>query len=130
MENTSYNDILSSFHSHPMSKYALNENLEYQWFQDALGIYELEIQELVFDKELRVFDKRLTRYQIKTIGLIMYTFYLTRELSRLEKLQGISSKELSITGNDESKRITYADLKLELDRADDLLNKQKQHCYC
>jgi hypothetical protein len=128
MENTTYQDVLSSFHSNPMSKYILADELVYQWFIDALGIYELEIEALEFDEVDQKFVTRLKQYQVKTLGLIMYTFYLTRELSRVEKLQGISSKGISITGNDESKRITYKDLELELKRVDEMLHKQKKNC--
>ena len=55
----------------------------------------------------------------------MYTYYLTRELSRAEKLNGIVTKDISITGSDASKRVTLADLELQLNKAKDMLNKQK-----
>jgi len=129
MANTTYSDILSSFESLPQSKYILADGLVKQWFLDALGEYELEIQTLEYDDILQAFDHQLNRYQIKTIALIMYTYYLTRELSRAEKLSGISGKDISITGGDESKRTIYNDLKFEMERVADLLNKQKQHCY-
>lgn len=129
MTNTKYSDIISSFQALPQSKYVLAEGLQKQWFLDALGEYELEISHLNYDDALQEFDVKLTRYQIKTIAFIMYTYYLTRELSRAEKLSGISGKDISITGGDESKRTIYNDLKLELERVDELLHKQKQHCY-
>ena len=129
MINTTYNDILNSFQSLPQSKYILADGLLKQWFLDALGEYELEVNELNYNDTLEQFEAKLSRYQIKTIALIMYTYYLTRELSRAEKLSGISGKDLSITGGDESKRTTYNDLKLQLDGVEKILHKQKQHCY-
>lgn len=129
MENTTYTDILSSFQSLPQSKYSLPDGLMKQWFIDALGEYELEIDELVYNEESEKFDSKLARYQIKTIALIMYTYYLTRELSRAEKLSGINGKDLSITGGDESKRITKADLELQMAKAKDMLDKQMQRCH-
>ena len=129
MANTTYNDVLSSFQSLPQSKYILADGLVKQWFLDALGEYELEIDSLNYDDVLETFDSNIKQYKIKTIALIMYTYYLTRELSRAEKLSGISGKDISITGGDESKRTIYNDLKFELERVNDLLNKQKQHCY-
>lgn len=129
MTNTTYKDILSSFQSLPQSKYLLLDGLIKQWFIDALGEYELEIDELAYDDELEIFDTKLARYQIKTIALIMYTYYLTRELSRAEKLSGINGKDISITGGDESKRITKADLELQMAKAKDMLDKQMQRCH-
>ena len=129
MANTNYKDILSSFESLPQSKYVLPDALIKQWFLDALGEYELEISDLSFDDISMEFNSVLPRVQIKTIALIMYTYYLTRELSRAEKLSGINSKDLSITGGDASKRTIYDDLKFEMERVDRLLHKQKSHCY-
>lgn len=129
MANTTYTDILSSFQSLPQSKYLLPDGLMKQWFLDALGEYELEIVELAYDDKSDTFNSKLTRYQIKTIALIMYTYYLTRELSRVEKLSGINGKDLSITGGDESKRITKADLELQMAKAKDMLDKQMQRCH-
>lgn len=127
--NTTYSDILSSFHSLPQSKYALPESLEKQWFYDALGEYELELDNLEFDEDAEQFSAKLKQYQVKTVALIMYTYYLTRELSRAEKLSGISGKDISITGGDESKRITKADLELQMSRAKHLIDKQMKRCY-
>lgn len=129
MSNTTYQDILSSFQSLPQSKYPLPDSLVKQWFYDALGEYELEIHELPFDKSMDQFDVKLKQYQIKVIALLMYTYYLTRELSRAEKISGISGKDLTVTGGDESKRTIKADLELHLKRTRDLLDKQMQRCY-
>lgn len=129
MANTTYSEILSSFHSLPQSKYALPDGLEKQWFFDALGEYELELDELEYDEISDQFSTKLKQYQVKTIALIMYTYYLTRELSRAEKLSGINGKDISITGGDESKRITKADLELQMSKAKHLIDKQMKRCY-
>lgn len=129
MSKTTYNDVLKSFQSLPQSKYILADGLVKQWFLDALGEYELELESLNYNDETQEFNLKLKQYQIKTIALIMYTYYLTRELSRAEKLSGISGKDISITGGDESKRTIINDLKLEMSKVNDLLNKQKQHSY-
>ena len=128
-KNTTLDDVLNSFHSLPMSKYVLNKDLQKQWFIDSLSEFELEVDELNYDEVLEVFPHKLPQYQIKTIALIMYTNYLTRELSRAEKLNGISGKDVQLTGTDASKRVTLADLQLEQSRAEKMLHKQKQHCF-
>jgi hypothetical protein len=100
-----------------------------QWFFDALGVYELEISDLGYDETTDSFPIKLPSYVKKTIALIMYTNYLTRELSRVEKLNGIIGKDISMTGMDATKRVTLADLQLEFSKAEEMLNKQKQHCF-
>ena len=126
---STYTDVLKSFESMPMSKYILDADLIKQWFEDALGIYELEIESLDFDDVTETFPIALPSYVKKTIALIMYTSYLTRELSRVEKLNGIIGKDISMTGMDATKRVTLSDLQLEMTKAEDMLNKQKQHCF-
>ena len=126
---STYADVLKSFESMPMSKYILDADLIKQWFEDALGIYELEIESLDFDDVTETFPIALPSYVKKTIALIMYTSYLTRELSRVEKLNGIIGKDISMTGMDATKRVTLSDLQLEMTKAEDMLNKQKQHCF-
>ena len=129
MENTTYTDILSSFQSLPHSQYALPNGLDKQCFLDALGEYELELDDLNYDEITEKFPVKLKQYQIKTISLIMYTYYLTRELSRAEKLSGINGKDISMTGGDESKRVTKADLELQMAKAKKMIDKQMQRCY-
>lgn len=129
MANTTSIEVIKSFKSLPMSKYILADDLIQQWFYDALGEYELEISNLNYDETLDTFPIQLNRYVIKTIALIMYTYYLTRELSRAEKLNSISGKDIQMTGADGTKRVTLADLELELQRASDMLNKQKTTSY-
>lgn len=128
MSTTTYKDVLMSFKGLPSSKYKLPDELLYQWFLDALATYELELYSLNFDPETMTFQDTLKQYQIKTLSTIMYTYYLTKELSRLEKLQGISTKSISLSGNDTSKRVTFQDLEFHKSEVDRLLNKQKRSC--
>jgi hypothetical protein len=126
---TTKNDVINVFHTFPMSKQILPEGLENQFFINALAQYELEISELSYDDETCEFLNPLNRSVLFTLGLMMYTNYLTRELSRLEKLSGFHGKDIQLTGNDTSKRVTLSDLQLELDRVDSLLHKQKTHAF-
>lgn len=126
---TTQNDVLQSFHSHPMAKKELPDGLENQFFLSALAVYELEIKSLDYDETTLEFSEDIGREVIYTLGMLMYCEYLTRELSRIEKLNGFYGKDIQMTGNDTSKRVTYSDLQLELQRANELLHKQKTHAY-
>lgn len=127
--NTSYIDVLNVFHSLLKSKFEIDEDLEYQWFLNALADYELELSELNYLESQRVFADSLPRYVVKTLGLIMYVNYLTQELSRVMKLNGIIGKDISLTGMDATKRVTLEELQSEKIYAEKLLHKQKQHAF-
>ena len=122
-------DVINCFHSFPMVKKELPVGLEHQFFLNALAEYELEISELGYDETREEFADTISRNAILTLGMIMYVNYLTRELSRIEKLNGFHGKDIQMTGSDGSKRITLADLELELDRVNSLLHKQKTHAF-
>ena len=127
--NTSYLDVLNVFHSLLKSKFEIDEDLEYQWFLNALADYELEIGFIEFSEGSRSFSYALPRYIIKTLGLIMYVNYLTQELSRVMKLNGIIGKDISLTGMDATKRVTLEELQSKKIYAEKLLHKQKQHAF-
>ena len=128
-DTTTKSDVIRSFHSHPMAKQALREGLEDEFFLSALAEYELDVKEIGYDDSTYEFQNTLDRAVIYTLGLMMYSEYLTRELSRLEKLQGFYGKDIHLTGNDASKNVTYKDLVLEQERVQMLLHKQKNHSY-
>lgn len=127
--STSYLDVLKVFHSLLKSKFEINENLEYQWFLNALADYELEISSLDYLDNQKIFANTLSRQIIRTLGLFMYVNYLTQELSRVMKLNGIIGKDISLTGMDATKRVTIQELESEKLYAEKLLHKQKQHCF-
>ncbi len=127
--STSYKEILNVFHSLLKSKFEINEQLEYQWFLNALSEYELEISDLNYLDLEKTFSTNLPRHIIRTLGLIMYVNYLTQELSRVMKLNGIIGKDISLTGMDATKRVTIQELESEKLYAEKLLHKQKQHCF-
>jgi hypothetical protein len=113
----------------PMSKYVINSELIYQWFLTSVADYELNIEELNFDSESKEFFGSIKPYIQRTLALMMYTCYLTQELSRVMKLNGIIGKDISITGTDATKRVTKAELEHELQRVEALLHKQKKHSF-
>ena len=112
-----------------MAKKALPEGLEDEWFNSALAQYELEIDELNYNDDVSEFDSKLKHSVVYTLGLIMYLEYVTRELSRAEKLNGFYGKDIQLTGSDASKNVTYKDLIFEKERVQELLHKQKTHAF-
>lgn len=128
-EVTTITDVIQSFHTHPMAKKALPEGLENEFFMSALAQYELEIKDLDYNTSESKFNSQLDRSVIYTLGMLMYLEYVTRELSRAEKLNGFYGKDIHLTGSDSSKNVTYKDLVFEKERVQELLHKQKTHAY-
>lgn len=126
---TTKDDVIQSFRSHPMAKKLLPDGLEDEWFNSALAQYELDIDELGYDIDNSKFNSKLKSSVVYTLGLIMYMEYVTRELSRAEKLNGFKGKDIQLTGSDASKNVTYKELIFEQQRVQELLHKQKTHAF-
>lgn len=112
-----------------MAKQVLPEGLEDEWFDSALGQYELDIDELGYDIDSSKFASKLKPITVYTLGLLMYQDYLTRELSKAEKINGFRGKDIQLTGSDASKNVTYKDLVLQQQRVQEFLHKQKTHAF-
>lgn len=122
-------DVIQKFRSLPMAKQVLPEGLEDEWFDSALGQYELDIDELGYDIDSSKFASKLKPITVYTLGLLMYQDYLTRELSKAEKINGFRGKDIQLTGSDASKNVTYKDLVLQQQRVQEFLHKQKTHAF-
>ncbi len=126
-DETTFEDVLNSFHTHLQERKPLPSGLDYAFFESALAYYELEINSLDYIEDEQKFKSKLDRTVVYALGMLMYVQYLTRELSRIEKLNGFHGKDIQMTGSDESKRTTKADLELEIERCDRLMHKLKTH---
>lgn len=126
---TTYDEVVTMFHSMPMTTRVIGDKLEEQYFLAALGEYELAVGDLGYDSTGRVFCDAKPYHIIYTLALMMYTRYLTQELSRVLKLNGISGKDVTMTGIPAAKTKTYDELRAELTRVEQLLYKQSTHCW-
>ena len=129
MANTSATDVISSFQSTIRDRELLAPELQYQWFIDSLGEFYLEISELAYDTSTQLFDSELPFYVVNTLGYLMKVRYLERELSRVNKLNNIVTKDLSLNGMGDAKRATAAEYASELARTKELIHKQKTHYF-
>lgn len=129
MANTSATDVIDSFQSTIRDRGLLAADLQYQWFMDALGEFHLEISELDYDTSTQLFESELPLYVISTLGYLMKVRYLERELSRVNKLNNIITKDLSLNGMGDAKRATAAEYASELSRTKELIHKQKTHYF-
>lgn len=128
--NTTFSDIETQFHSMPLTKFEIPEALEAEWLKIAVADYELNIScDLGYNAETREFGSELSMIAQRTLAQMMYVSYLQRELSRVMALNGIYGKDLQITGQDATKRVTKQELDSQIALVESLLHRQKQHAY-
>lgn len=127
---TTFTEIETMFHSMPLTKYVIAEELEQEWLKIAVSDYELELgSDLQYNAEDKAFSEKLDGSVIRVLALMMYVCYLQRELSRVMALNGIYGKDIQITGGDATKRVTKQELEAELQRVNIFLHKMKTHAY-
>jgi len=127
---TTFSDIETIFHSMPLTKFEIPENLEAAWLNVAVADYELNLDvELGYDADAKVFALDLSMLAQRTLAQMMYVQYLQRELSRVMALTGIYGKDVQLTGQDSTKRVTKAELDDQIANVEKLLHRQKDPAY-
>ena len=129
MANTAKQAVFDVFESLIREKTALSATLEAQWLLDAIAEYGVELDELTYDSTTGTFDTVLPQATITTLGYMMKISYLRREVSRVNKMNNIITKDLSLNGNGDSKRFTLEEFLEEITRAQHFVNKQKTSYY-
>src|ERR1051325_10653698 len=94
---TTYQDILNSFYSRLQSTKLLPEGLVKEFFNQALGDFEVDLYPLEWNNETQEFPKEIDRSIINLLGRLMYSSYLSREADRIVKLTNIVGKDISLT---------------------------------
>ena len=127
---TSFLDIERLFHGMPQTKFEIPEALEAEWLKIAIADYELSVGvELDYDPVIREFSTELPMTVCRTLAQMMYEYYLQRELSRVMALNGIYGKDITLTGQDATKRVTKQELDSQHALVETLLHRQKTHSY-
>ena len=127
---TTYEDVVRKFHSMPLTKFEIPEGLEAEWFSTAVADYELNLGcDLEYKEKKKKFSKQLDGSVVRTLAQMMYVSYLQRELSRVMALNGIYGKDVQLTGQDATKRVTKQELDDQIALVETLLHRQKNHAY-
>lgn len=127
--NTTYTEVINSFHSTFQDKVIIPESLEKEWFLKAVGKYSFEIDPINYIDELEEFDSELNRYTVDTLGLMMKKSYQERELSKVNKRISIVSKDLSIDGSNGSKTSAKSELDKVCEELNNMIYKQTPSAY-
>ena len=125
---TDYQRVIDVYQAVMQDKYVILPDLERQWFYMALGEFGLNIRPLEYIDELENFIK-IEQHEINTLGYYVALYYIARERSRINKLQGYIGRDISLTGIGQSKNAIkdeFRDLEYHIER---MLHRQKQHAY-
>lgn len=128
--STTFSDVQTFFHTKPSTKFEIPEGLERKWLEIAVASYQLNIgKDLGYDRETGEFKSDLPQIVVNTLAHSMYVSYLERELSRVMALNGIYTKDVNITGQDATKRVTAQELENQRDVLEVLFTRQKDSSF-
>lgn len=126
---TSAQNVIDSFESIMREKVALSTSLEQQWVLDSVAEYNLQIGTLNYNSTSFTFDEDLDQSIIMILGCLVKLRYLRREVSRVNKINNIITKDLTLNGSGDSKRMTIEEAKMEIEQTEKLINMLKTPSY-
>ncbi len=126
---TDYQNVLEVFESEIREKYPLPPDLIERWFKSAVALYSLDIAPISYDPVTQVISGKKSPGMEYTLGLMATREYLKRELSRINKLQNVITRDVSLNATGASKTATKAEYDTIFAEIEELLHKQKVHAY-
>ena len=138
---TTYEDVVNAFESIIKSKYVLADGLVEQWFKNAVGEYELNIGKLGYDAdemgfllsdgESTFFDSKgnLSNHVVLNLAELMKSYYMQQERRRVNQLNNIIGKDISLNGTGDTKKYTAAEADVVDSKVADFFQKQKPPAY-
>ena len=118
-------DVIELFEATFRERVALPDGLEDMWFDHALGGIELELGCIEYDPVTEEFGEKIGRPFLNAVAYLMKVYYCEREVSRVNKINNIITKDVTLNGTGETKRYAAADLDFAKERAADYMNKLK-----
>lgn len=129
MANTTATEVIQSFQSTFQDKKVFPEGLEMMWLKKANGRYSVELEPLIFDDEIKEYDKKLDQYVIDTLAEFMKQLYQEREVSRVNKIASIVTKDVSFDGMGNNKKFANEELKYVTEKTQSMVDNQKPTAY-
>ena len=99
-----FNDVVLAFHSQFDTQKSVDPGLREQFFKNALARFELEMYPIEMDDD-GTFLTEIGRTEIYLLGKLMFAEYQHRELDRINKINNIVGKDLSLNSMGDTKRI-------------------------
>lgn len=99
MATTQFSEVIDSFHSIIMDKREIPASLEMMWLKKAIAELSVETSLIEYDEEIGEFNSDIGQYVVDTLALLMKSYYVSREISKNNKIASIVAKDISINGN-------------------------------
>lgn len=99
MATTQFSEVIDSFHSIIMDKREIPASLEMMWLKKAIAELSVETSLIEYDEEIGEFNSDIGQYVVDTLALLMKSYYVSREISKNNKIVSIVAKDISINGN-------------------------------
>lgn len=129
MVKTTAYDVIKFFESSFVDKHVIPESLEMVWLQKAIGRYSIELDRLIFNKDLLEFDTELDSYVIDTLAVFMKEYYQERQVSLANKRVSIVGRDVSIDGNNGAKTAEAAHLNYVNEKSREMIDNQIPSAY-
>ena len=129
MANTTATEVIQSFQSTFQEKKVFPEGLEMMWLKKANGRYSVELEPLNFDEATKEYDEELNQYTIDTLAEFMKQLYQEREVSRVNKIASIVTKDISFDGMGNNKKFASEELKYVSEKTQSMVDNQKPTAY-
>lgn len=129
MANTTATEVIQSFQSTFQEKKVFPEGLEMMWLKKANGRYSVELEPLNFDNVTKEYDEELNQYTIDTLAEFMKQLYQEREVSRVNKIASIVTKDISFDGMGNNKKFASEELKYVSEKTQSMVDNQKPTAY-
>ena len=126
---TTAQEIYDSFEASFQDKCVIPEELEKVWLLKAVGRYSIELSPIIFNEDENVFDTKLDRYTIDTLGAFMKQSYQEREMSKVNKRVSIVGKDISVNGNGYDKVATRNELEYDRNKSAEMVDNVKPTAY-
>lgn len=114
---TQFSEVIDSFHSIIMDKKEIPESLELMWLKRAIAELSVATSPIEYNEEIGEFNSDISQYVIDTLALLMKSYYVSREISKNNKIASIVGKDLSINGNNGLQKYSkeeYDTIKVEI----------------
>ena len=103
---TQFSEVFDSFHSIIMDKREMPASLEIMWLKKAIAEYGVVLSPLEYSEKISEFTESISQYSIDTLALLMKSYYVSREISKNNKIASIVAKDISINGNNGLQKFT------------------------
>ena len=96
--DTQFSEVIDSFHSIIMDKREIPDSLELMWLKKAIAELSAKTSPIEYSEEHSEFNSDIGQYVVDTLALLIKSYYVSREVSRNNKIASIVGKDLSVNG--------------------------------